>query len=48
MTEPAQDGPRRFIHNVICPDHVLVDRQTGRLSGLVDCAGFARLERPDR
>jgi aminoglycoside phosphotransferase (APT) family kinase protein len=36
VTEPAQDGPRRFIHNDICPDHLLVDPATGRLSGLID------------
>jgi len=33
---PLEDGPRRFIHNDICADHLLVDRHTGRLSGLVD------------
>jgi len=26
----------RFIHNDICPDHLLVDRRTGRLTGLID------------
>ena len=36
VTEPPQDGPRRFIHNDICPDHLLVDPATGRLSGLID------------
>jgi aminoglycoside phosphotransferase (APT) family kinase protein len=36
VTEPPQDGPCRFIHNDICPDHLLVDPATGRLSGLID------------
>lgn len=36
IPEPPQDGPRRFMHNDICPDHVLVDRHTGRLAGLID------------
>ena len=34
--EPPQDGPRRFIHNDICPDHLIVDAGTGRLNGLID------------
>jgi aminoglycoside phosphotransferase (APT) family kinase protein len=34
VPEPAQDGPRRFVHNDICPDHLLVDG--GRLTGLID------------
>ena len=34
--EPPQDGPCRFIHNDICPDHLLVDPATGRLTGLID------------
>jgi aminoglycoside phosphotransferase (APT) family kinase protein len=38
VTEPPQDGPCRFIHNDICPDHLLVDPATGRLSGLIDFA----------
>jgi aminoglycoside phosphotransferase (APT) family kinase protein len=33
---PEQDGPRCVIHNDISPDHVLVDPQTGRLTGLID------------
>jgi len=33
---PPTDGPLRFIHNDICPDHVLIDRHSGRLSGLID------------
>jgi aminoglycoside phosphotransferase (APT) family kinase protein len=36
VTEPPQDGPVRFIHNDICPDHLIVDRHTGRLNGLID------------
>ncbi|HUL24454.1 MAG TPA: phosphotransferase [Streptosporangiaceae bacterium] len=36
VREPPQDGPRRFIHNDICPDHLIVDRHTGRLNGLID------------
>jgi aminoglycoside phosphotransferase (APT) family kinase protein len=33
---PAQDGPRRFIHNDVCPDHLIVDPRSGRLIGLID------------
>lgn len=36
VAEPPRDGPRRFIHNDICPEHLLVDRATGRLTGLID------------
>lgn len=36
VREPVQDGPRRFIHNDICPDHLIVDPDTGRLVGLID------------
>jgi aminoglycoside phosphotransferase (APT) family kinase protein len=36
VPEPARDGSRRFIHNDICPDHLLVDPDTGRLTGLID------------
>jgi aminoglycoside phosphotransferase (APT) family kinase protein len=36
VAEPPQDGPRRFIHNDICADHLIVDRDTGRLTGLID------------
>jgi aminoglycoside phosphotransferase (APT) family kinase protein len=36
VPEPPQDGPVRFIHNDICPDHLIVDRHTGRLRGLID------------
>lgn len=33
---PAQNGPKRFIHNDICPDHLIVDPVMGRLVGLID------------
>lgn len=36
VIEPQQDGPCRFVHNDICPDHVIVDPATGRLTGLID------------
>lgn len=36
VTEPPEDGPRRFIHNDICPDHLIVDHGTGRLNGPID------------
>ncbi len=36
VAEPEQDGPQRFIHNDICPDHLIVDPSTGRLAGLID------------
>lgn len=36
VAEPRQDGPSRFIHNDICPDHLLVNPGTGRLTGLID------------
>jgi aminoglycoside phosphotransferase (APT) family kinase protein len=36
VTEPDQDGRHRFIHNDICPDHLIVDPGTGRLNGLID------------
>ena len=36
VPEPIQDGPRRFIHNDICPHHLIVDPGTGRLVGLID------------
>jgi aminoglycoside phosphotransferase (APT) family kinase protein len=35
---PVQRGSRRFVHNDICPDHILVDPTTGRLAGLIDFA----------
>lgn len=36
VVEPRQDGPRRFIHNDICPDHVIIDPASRRLVGLID------------
>ena len=33
---PAQDAPPRFIHNDICPDHIITSTRTGRLTGLID------------
>ena len=36
VPEPPQDGPRRFIHNDICPDHLIADASTGRLNALID------------
>lgn len=36
VPEPEQDGPRRFIHNDICPDHIITSPGTGRLTGLID------------
>ena len=36
IPEPAREGPRCFIHNDICPDHLLVDPDTGHLTGLID------------
>ena len=36
VAEPEQDGPRRFIHNDICPDHIITSTQTGRLAGVID------------
>ncbi len=36
VAEPAQDGPPRFIHNDICPDHLLVDPASGHLTGVID------------
>ena len=36
IPEPAEAGPRRFIHNDICPDHLLIDPDTGHLTGLID------------
>jgi aminoglycoside phosphotransferase (APT) family kinase protein len=38
MPAPPNRGPRRFVHNDICADHVLIDPRTGRLSGLIDFA----------
>ena len=36
VVEPERDGPRRFIHNDICPDHIITSTQTGRLAGVID------------
>lgn len=35
---PVQDGPRRFIHGDVCPDHLIVDPVTGQLVGIIDFA----------
>ncbi len=35
LPEPYQ-GPLRLIHNDLCPDHVLVDPDTGALTGILD------------
>ncbi len=34
--EPDRAAPLRFIHNDVCPDHLIVDPATGRLAGLID------------
>lgn len=34
-------GPARFLHNDICPDHILVDPENGRFTGLVDFSDVA-------
>ncbi len=36
VPEPEQHRPGRFIHNDICPDHLLVDPVSGQLSGVID------------
>jgi len=36
ISEPPEDGPLRFIHYDVCPDHLIVDADTGRLNGLID------------
>lgn len=38
MAEPPQGGPCRFVHNDICPDHLLIDPAVRRLAGLIDFA----------
>jgi aminoglycoside phosphotransferase (APT) family kinase protein len=38
VERPGVDGPRRFLHNDIGADHVLVDPDTSRLAGLIDFA----------
>jgi aminoglycoside 2''-phosphotransferase len=34
-------GPPRLIHNDLCPDHILVDRDSGRLAGIIDWTDVA-------
>ncbi len=34
--EPAEHAPARFLHNDMCPDHLIVAPGTGRLAGLID------------
>jgi aminoglycoside phosphotransferase (APT) family kinase protein len=36
LPEPVREAPRRFVHNDICPDHLIVDPRTGRLNGVID------------
>ncbi|MGI8577952.1 MAG: aminoglycoside phosphotransferase family protein [Nocardioidaceae bacterium] len=36
LPRPPYDGPNRVIHNDMCADHVLVDPESGRLTGLLD------------
>jgi aminoglycoside phosphotransferase (APT) family kinase protein len=36
VAPPAAGQVTRFIHNDICPDHLLTDPATGRLTGLID------------
>ncbi len=36
VAEPDRAAPMRFIHNDMCPDHLIVDPATGRLTGLID------------
>jgi aminoglycoside phosphotransferase (APT) family kinase protein len=38
---PAYSGPPRFLHNDVCPDHLLVNPARGLLSGLVDFSDAA-------
>ena len=33
---PNQNGPKRFIHDDICPDHLIINPDTGRLVGVID------------
>jgi aminoglycoside phosphotransferase (APT) family kinase protein len=35
-TPAPYSGPLRFIHNDLCPDHVLVSRDSGGLTGIID------------
>lgn len=36
VAPPARQAPSRFVHNDICPDHLIVDPSTGRLAGIID------------
>ncbi|HSR43537.1 MAG TPA: aminoglycoside phosphotransferase family protein [Longimicrobiales bacterium] len=33
---PPYGGPLRLLHDDLCPDHLLVDPESGRLTGLID------------
>jgi aminoglycoside phosphotransferase (APT) family kinase protein len=33
---PARDAAPRFVHNDICPDHLIIDPARGRLNGVID------------
>jgi aminoglycoside phosphotransferase (APT) family kinase protein len=33
---PRREAPRRFIHNDVCPNHLIVNPRTGRLNGIID------------
>jgi aminoglycoside phosphotransferase (APT) family kinase protein len=33
---PRFEGPHRFVHNDLSPDHLIVDATTGRLVGIID------------
>ncbi len=34
-------GPARLVHNDVCPDHLLVDATSGKLTGLIDFGDLA-------
>lgn len=36
LPHPRFEGPLRFIHHDLSPEHVLVDPETGRLTGIID------------
>lgn len=36
MEPPPFQGPRRFLHGDIGPDHLIVEPETGRLAGIID------------
>ena len=38
---PEYGGPPRFVHNDFCPDHILVDPESGRLTGVIDWSDAA-------